>query len=92
MTPRGHAIAFRIWQYCQPRGWDCTMSEVSAALGVPMGSVRAVIKLKNWGGRLRVTKTHFRGAGGNDYALSADAVLDGSSNRRVVADLTGAVL
>tara|TARA_R100000541_G_scaffold36671_2_gene44732 strand:+ start:269 stop:442 length:174 start_codon:yes stop_codon:yes gene_type:complete len=57
-----------------------------------MGSVRAVIKLKNWGGRLRVTKTHFRGAGGNEYALSADALLDGSSNRRVVADLTGAAL
>jgi hypothetical protein len=68
------------------------MSEVSAALEVPVASIRAVIKLKNWGGRLRVTKTHFRGAGGNDYARSADAMLDGSSNRRVVADLTGAAL
>ena len=68
------------------------MPEVSEALDVPVGSVRAVIKLKNWGGRLRVTKTHFRGAGGNDYALGADALLDGFSNLRVVADLTGAAL
>lgn len=68
------------------------MSEVSAALDVPVASIRAVIKLKNWGGRLRVTKTHFRGPGGNDYAPSADAVLDGSGNRRVVAELTGALL
>jgi len=68
------------------------MSEVSAALDVPVASVRAVIKLKNWGGRLRVTKTHYRGAGGNDYALSADAVLNGSGNHRALADLTGIAL
>lgn len=65
------------------------MSEVSSALDVPVASVRAVIKLKNWGGRLRVTKTHYRGAGGNDYALSADAVLHGSGNHRALADVTG---
>tara|TARA_R110002012_G_scaffold164763_2_gene327129 strand:- start:488 stop:694 length:207 start_codon:yes stop_codon:yes gene_type:complete len=65
------------------------MSEVSAALDVPVASIRAVIKLKNWGGRLRVTKTHYRGAGGTDDALSADALLSGSGNYRAVADLTG---
>lgn len=65
------------------------MSEVSAALDVPVASIRAVIKLKNWGGRLRVTKTHYRGAGGNDYALSADTLLSGSGNHRALADLTG---
>ena len=68
------------------------MSEVSVALDVPVASVRAVIKLKNWGGRLRVTKTHYRGAGGNDYALSADAVLNGSGSHRALADLTGITL
>ena len=68
------------------------MSEVSAAVDVPVASVRAVIKLKNWGGRLRVTKTHYRGAGGNDYALSADAVLNGSGNQPALADLTGIAL
>jgi len=68
------------------------MSEVSAALEVPVASIRAVIKLKNWGGRLRVTKTHYRGAGGNDYALSADAVLNGSGNQPALADLTGIAL
>jgi hypothetical protein len=68
------------------------MSEVSAALEVPVASIRAVIKLKNWGGRLRVTKTHYRGAGGNDYALSAGAVLHGSGNHLALADLTGIAL
>ena len=92
MTPRGHAIAFRIWQHCSPIGWNCTLSEVSDAIDVPFATVRAVIRLKNWGGRLRATRRHYRVAGGNDYALSADAVLDGSSNRSVVAELTGALL
>jgi len=92
MTPRGHAIAFRIWQYCQPLGWDCTLAEVADAIDVTLPTVRAVIKRKNWGGRLRVTRTHHRGAGGNCYALSADAALDGTSSRRVVAELTGTML
>jgi len=83
MTPRGHAIAFRIWQYCQPRGWDCTLADVADALDEPFATVRAVIKLKNWGGRLRMTKTHYHGSGGNDYALRVDVVLLGSGQRTI---------
>ena len=88
MTPRGHAIAFRIWQHCKPC-WDCTLFEVADALDVPVATVRAVIKLKGWGGRLRSTKVHYRGAGGNSYAASADQMLDGVSNSRLVDQLTG---
>lgn len=90
MTPRGHAIAFRIWQYCQPLGWDCTLAEVADALDEPLATVRAVIKLKNWGGRLRMTKTYYRGSGGNDYALSVDAVLYGSGQRAVIEEYAAA--
>ncbi len=91
MTPRGHAIAFRVWQYCQPLGWDCTLAEVADALDEPFATVRAVIGVKNWGGRLRMTKTHYHGSGGNDYALSVDAVLHGSGQRAVVDEYVGAV-
>lgn len=89
MTPRGHAIAFRIWQFCRPLGWDCTLSEVAEELDLPIATVRAIIKLKNWGGRLRMTKTHYRGSGGNDYALSVDAVLCGSGQRAAVDEYVG---
>lgn len=83
MTPRGHAIAFRIWQVCTPLAWDCTLAEVADALDEPVATVRAVIKLKNWGGRLRRTQVDYRGAGGN-YALSVDAALSGSGQRAAV--------
>jgi len=57
-----------------------------------MGQYVLVIKLKNWR-PLRVTKTSLFAGGGNDYALSADAVpLTVPVNRRVVADLTGVSL
>ncbi len=91
MTPRGHAIAFRIWQLCKPLAWDCTLAEVAEAVDEPVATVRAVIKLKNWGGRLRTTKAHYRGAGGNSYAASADNALDGYSNREAMALMTGAI-
>ncbi|WP_372993877.1 hypothetical protein [Sulfitobacter sp.] len=89
MTPRSHAIAFRIWQVCKPLAWDFTLAEVADALDEPVATVRAVIKLKGWGGRLRSTKAHYRGAGGNPYAVAADNALDGYSNRRVVEQLIG---
>lgn len=89
MTPRGQAIAFRIWQHCCPLGWDCTLFDVADALDVPVATVRAVIRLKSWGGRLRGTKVQYRGAGGNRYAVSADQMLDGVSSARLVDQLTG---
>ncbi|HDZ82789.1 MAG TPA: hypothetical protein ENH56_16360 [Roseobacter sp.] len=92
MTPRGHAIAFRIWQLCKPLGWDCTQSEIADALGEPVGTVRNVIKLKNWGGRLRGTNAQYRSTGGNSYAIAADNALDGYSNHRVVEQLIGGAL
>ena len=53
MTPRSEALAFRMWAYCEPREWDCTVSEVADALGVTPQRLGHIIREKRWTGRLR---------------------------------------
>jgi hypothetical protein len=53
MTPRSEALAFRIWQYCEPLGWDCTSTEVADVLGVSVWTVSNICKSKGWSERLR---------------------------------------
>jgi hypothetical protein len=58
MTPRSEALAFRIWAYCEPRGWDVTSPEIAEALGEPMPRVRLVCAMKGWTIRLRASQRH----------------------------------
>ncbi len=56
MNVKLEALAFRIWAYAQPKGWDCLMSDVSEKLGVSLSSVRHVSTVKGWNSRFRVAK------------------------------------
>jgi len=53
MTPRGHTIAYQIWAYANPRGWDCTSNEVADALGLDRRAVARVAGLQKWTERFR---------------------------------------
>lgn len=53
MTAWAQALAFRIWRYADPKGWDCTVAEVAEALDVNVNHLSRVIKMKRWEGRLR---------------------------------------
>lgn len=55
MNPRTEAIAFRIWQYATPKGWDVTLREIADEIGLAIGVVRAIAARKGWSGRMRVT-------------------------------------
>jgi hypothetical protein len=50
---RSDAIAFRIWQYANPIGWDCNLSDVAEALGVTTNTARAIAQWRGWLGRFR---------------------------------------
>lgn len=56
MTPKSEALAYRIWSYANPIGWNATISEVASALGVTPQSAAAVCQHKGWVIRLRVQK------------------------------------
>ena len=52
-TPRTEAIAFRMWAYCEPLGWNCTFGEVAEHLGVNIKSVVSVATMRKWTDRMR---------------------------------------
>jgi hypothetical protein len=59
LSPTTEAMAFRIWQYAEPLGWNCTHADVAKAIGETTQRVRRVCELKEWNGRMRSTKVDF---------------------------------
>lgn len=57
VNPKTEALAFRIWAYASPLGWDCTINEIADELGENRQRVNAVCRLKAWSGRLRHMST-----------------------------------
>lgn len=53
MSAYQDAIAFRIWQFADPLGWDCTRAEIASALGLSLGTIHIVCAKRGWSNRLR---------------------------------------
>lgn len=64
MSPSSEAIAFRIWAFAAPIGWDATMQEVAEHLGISEASARAIVQAKGWTARLRKRSRDTWGRGG----------------------------
>ena len=64
LLPYTEMTAFRIWQFCEPKGWDCTSREIAQHLGESAPYVASVLRHKRWAHRIRpaVTFSH-----PNDY-------------------------
>ena len=55
MSPRTEAIAYRIWAFADPRGWDVTVADIAAALDLRNTSVQSICTVRRWHGRMRGT-------------------------------------
>ncbi len=75
-NPTVETIAFRIWAYCQPRGWGDTVPEIADALGLPMTKVRNVVRAKGWNHRLPRLHSDRNPMGIPDARVTLDAALD----------------
>lgn len=58
MTPRTNALAYRIWAWASPRGWDVTAGEIADALSDESGQVTpqmvgSVLRAMGWRTRVR---------------------------------------
>ena len=53
MNPKSEALAYRIWAYASPLGWDCTVKDIAEELGESWQRVNRVCQLKGWQGRMR---------------------------------------
>tara|TARA_R110000737_G_scaffold139488_5_gene170312 strand:- start:3 stop:254 length:252 start_codon:yes stop_codon:yes gene_type:complete len=60
MNPKTEALAFRIWQHCEPLGWDITLADCAKQMGERLGSVRRVVVVKDWGNRFRAKASSWR--------------------------------
>ena len=47
------ALAYRIWAYCEPRAWDCTIPEVAEALDTTHARIRSRLQHSGWLDRVR---------------------------------------
>ncbi|MBR9819375.1 MAG: hypothetical protein GYB51_00070 [Rhodobacteraceae bacterium] len=55
-NPATETIAFRMWQHCEPIGWNCTIAEAADAIDVSVNRVRRIAGHKGWGHRFRATR------------------------------------
>jgi hypothetical protein len=53
--PKTEAVAFRIWQYAKPQGWNVTISDIASALDLNRRRVRATLAIKGWSTRVRAS-------------------------------------
>ena len=55
ITVSTHALRYRIWAYCAPREWNCTIGEVADALDEDVNRIRATMQHAGWTSRIRLT-------------------------------------
>jgi hypothetical protein len=79
MTAKSEALAYRIYIYANPIGWDCTPGEIAEALGVDPKRIGRVAHAKGWATRLRSASRADWGCG-PARTVSIDT-LDGGSYR-----------
>lgn len=91
MTPKQNALAFRIWQYAEPLGWDCTAAEIADAVRSTPQAVVSVVKMKGWWTRIRTTRSEnvmrrWNGAGISETILSGGVAAEIIAAFRASAD------
>lgn len=59
-SPPIEALAYRLWGWAQPRGWNCSLMEAAEALDEPVVKVARVAALKGWKSRFRATEREIR--------------------------------
>lgn len=90
LPPRSEALAYRIWAYANPLGWDCTLSELSEALDAKFASVRVVVSMKGWAGRIRSTGLDFKATKAGAYSGSLDGAYEAAKKAIRELHLEGA--
>ena len=87
LSPKSEALAFRIWAYAEPKGWDVLLADVASDLNVDVVRVRWVVGAKQWSGRFRGL-SRFAPEIGPSRLRSYDSY-DGGSYRQAFEELLG---
>ena len=57
-SPRVEALAYRIWAYAEPMGWNVTSRDIADEVGVSASMIGAICRRKGWTNRLRNAVAH----------------------------------
>jgi hypothetical protein len=82
------ALAYRIWAYAEPKGWDCTAREIAEALGVSRETVGGICQRKGWTQRLRGYDSQGHRRRVMAPGLVGEAILSGDPIREITARFT----
>jgi hypothetical protein len=58
MTPRTIALAYRIWAYAAPRGWDVTIPELADEMREHHNTITNILRWRGWLHRVRRVSGH----------------------------------
>lgn len=75
------STAFRIWQFAEPLGWDCTTPEIADAINENARWVGRVIARKGWSNRVRARRFSSWGASGCRIGMAGIEALDSLNHR-----------
>lgn len=83
--PKTEALAYRIWAYAEPRGWDVTSAEIATALSEPgrrltPQKVANLCRVRGWSRRMRVVYCDISGAA--DLSDSRDLMAEARHHAR----------
>ena len=78
MTPRMEAICFMIWRVAEPAGWDVSIDQIAAEIGIAPQVVGRAVRRKGWQTRLRASKKEINRSASLDRQL-----LDGGCSWRI---------
>lgn len=85
-NPKSEVLAFYIWAYASPLGWDCTVKDIAEELGESWQRVRRVCTIKGWSGRLRCAEDS-----PELFMKSADTAIGWFSTKREFASYADAL-
>lgn len=57
-NPHLEAVAFRIWTYAEPLGWDVSVPDLADALDLPKREIDKALYYKGWARRLKRRRFH----------------------------------
>jgi hypothetical protein len=87
LSPKSEALAFRIWAYAEPKGWDVLLADVAKDLNISIAQARWVVTAKRWNSRFRGLNCFDPEIGAN--RLRSFDAYDGGSYRATFEELVG---
>lgn len=67
------ALAYQIYNFCEPRAWDVTATEIAEEFDVTYQMVTGVLRAEGWQNRIRASQREFAksaGVGFDEYTLN----------------------